>query len=59
MSEKELEKFSEDELGFEKFSKHKKIKGLDRKKSLRDFRGKEDKRSFKKEKENDKTRKLH
>jgi len=53
MSDKELERFSEEEVNFEKFTKQKKFKDLDRKKSLRDFRGKENKRSFKKEKRND------
>ena len=56
MSEKELEKFSEDEMNFEKFTKQRKFKDLDRKKSLRDFRGKENKRSFKKEKKDDKAK---
>jgi hypothetical protein len=51
MSDKELEKFSEDEISFEKFTKQKKFKDLDRKKSLRDFRVGKDKRDFTRDKE--------
>jgi len=53
MSEKELERFDQEETNFEKFIKRKKYIDKERKKSLRDYRGKENKRFFKKEKRND------
>jgi len=54
MSGKELERFDpEEEMNFEKFTKSKFKKEKERKKSLRDYRGGKDKRSFEKEKRND------
>jgi len=56
MSEKELERFDQEETNFEKFIKRKKYIDKERKKSLRDYRGKENKRSFKTKEKNDKTK---
>jgi len=47
MSDKELERFSEEDVSFEKFIKHKKYIDKERKKSLRDFRPPKDKKKNK------------